>query len=105
MHARNSFENKIFRIRIIKTNVKKLTRVFLFMDKIAINRSSMELVTSLFRLQNMFRNIYFLAIYHLGNFDDFIQSAFLVIPNISFANLCEPIHNIIIKGREKIQKI
>ena len=30
----------------------------------------------LFELQNMFRKIPFLVIYHLGNFDDLIQSGF-----------------------------
>ena len=51
---------------------------------------------SLCGLQKMFRKIPFLAIYHLGNFDDLIQSGFLVIPKISFANLCNPALNIII---------
>ena len=38
----------------------------------------------------------FLFMYHLGNFDHLIQSGFWVIPKITFAHLCKPIHNIII---------
>ena len=33
---------------------------------------------------------------HLGNFDVLIQSGFWVIPKIAFANLCKPIHDVII---------
>ena len=50
----------------------------------------------LFGQENMFRKIPFLVISPLGNFDDLIQSGFSVIPNIIFANLCNPIHNVII---------
>ena len=57
----------------------------------------LELVIILFRVANFFRKISFLVIYHLGKFDDsIIQSGFWVIPNITFANLCRPIHDIII---------
>ena len=34
-------------------------------------------------------------IYHLGNFDDLIQSGFWVFPNIAFANSSNPIHDVI----------
>ena len=44
----------------------------------------------------MFRKILFLAIYHLGKFDDLIQSGFGIIPNNTFANLCKPIHDVTI---------
>ena len=42
-----------------------------------------------FELKNMFRKIPLLVIYYLGNFDDLIQSDFLVVPKITFANLCK----------------
>ena len=44
---------------------------------------------SLFGVQNMFRKIPFLVIYHLGNCD------FSVIPKIEVDNLCKPIHDVI----------
>ena len=50
---------------------------------------------SLFGLQNIFRNS-FSVIYLLGNFDDLIQSGFQFIPKIIFANLCKPVHDVII---------
>ena len=50
---------------------------------------------SLFRLQNKFRKIPLLVIYYLTKFDDIILSSFLVIPKITSANLCKPIHDII----------
>ena len=37
------------------------------MDKNIKNKMDLKLVTSLFRLQNMFRYIHFLVIYHLKN--------------------------------------
>ena len=37
-----------------------------------------------------------LVIYQLGNLDDLIQSGFSFIPKIKFANLCKPIHDVII---------
>ena len=50
---------------------------------------------SLFRLQNKCRKIPLLVIYYLTKFDDIILSSFRVIPKITFANLCKPIHDII----------
>ena len=49
----------------------------------------------LFRLQNKFTKISLLVIYYLTKFDGVIQSGFSVIPNITPANLCKPIHDII----------
>ena len=49
---------------------------------------------SLFRLQNKFRKIPLLVIYYLTKFD-IILSSFRVIPKITSANLCMPIHDII----------
>ena len=47
-------------------------------------------------LQKIMRKIPFLKIYHLGNFDDFIESGFWVIPKNRFANLWKSIHDVII---------
>ena len=49
---------------------------------------------SLFRLQNKFRKIPLLLIYYLTKFDDVIKIGFRVIPKITSANLCKPIHDI-----------
>ena len=38
---------------------------------------------------------YILVIYYLTKFDDIILSSFRVIPKITSANLCKPIHDII----------
>ena len=46
-------------------------------------------------LQNMFKKIPFLVIYHPGDFDDLIQSSFSVISKITFVNLWKPIHDFI----------
>ena len=46
-------------------------------------------------LQNKFRKIPLLVIYYLTKFDDIIQTSFRVIPKITSANLCKPIHDII----------
>ena len=73
---------------------------------------------SLLRLWNKFTKISLLVIYYLSKFDDVIQSSFWVIPNITPANLCKPIDDIINysysicpfesgkcgKGEEKLQK-
>ena len=119
LHARNSFENKIFWKRIIKKPSEILLDFFLcthsiFMDK---EKGPETSYLSLFGLQNMFRKIPFLMIYHLSNFDDLIQIVFWVTPKMIFANLCKPMHNVIIipvsvsiriwnlwKGRGKIVK-
>ena len=50
---------------------------------------------SLFRLQSKFTKIYLLVICYLTKFDGVIQSSFWVISNITLANLCKPIHDII----------
>ena len=50
---------------------------------------------SLFRLWNKITKIYLLVTYYLTKFDGVIQSSFWVILNITLANLCKPIHNII----------
>ena len=50
---------------------------------------------SLFRLHNKFTKISLLVIYYLTKFDGVIQSSFWVNPNITPANLCKPIHDII----------
>ena len=50
---------------------------------------------SLFRLQSKFRKIPLLVIHYLTKFDDIILSSFRVIPKITSANSCKPIHNII----------
>ena len=71
---------------------------------------------SLLRLQNRFKKILLLIIYYLTKFDDIMWSSFWVIPNITSANLCKPIHDIINYytsicpfesgkcGKEKMQK-
>ena len=51
---------------------------------------------SLFRLQNKFRKIPLFVIYYMTKFDDVMQSSFWVIPKITSANLCKPIHDIIL---------
>ena len=70
-----------------------------------------------FRLQSKFRKIPLLVIHYLTKFDDIILSSFRVIPKITSANLCKPIHDIINYstaiwpfefgkcGKEKITKI
>ena len=50
---------------------------------------------SLFRLKHKFRKIPLLVIYYLTKFDDAIYSGFWIIPKITSANLCRPIHDII----------
>ena len=60
------------------------------MDKVVKNKRGLELVTS-----RKFRKIPLLVIHYLTKFDDMIFSSFRVIPKITFANLCKPIHDII----------
>ena len=50
---------------------------------------------SLFRLQSKFTEISLSVIYYLTKFDDLILSGFWVIPKITPAHLCKPIHVII----------
>ena len=49
-------------------------------------KRGLELVSSLFGLQNMFGKIYFSVIYHLANINDLTRSGFWVTPKITFAN-------------------
>ena len=51
---------------------------------------------SLFRLPNKFTKIYLLVIYYLTKFDGVLYSGFWLIPKITPANLCKPIHDIIL---------
>ena len=44
----------------------------------------------------MFTKIFSLVSYHLGNFDDLIQSGFWVPRKITFFNLCKAIHDVLI---------
>ena len=46
------------------------------MDKDMKNRRGLDLVTSLAGCKTCFKKIPFLVIFHLGNFDDLIQSGF-----------------------------
>ena len=80
---------------------KKLTILFL-LNPVPFNGQSYQKQKgpgtsnhSLFRLQNKFRKIPLLVIYYLTKFDDIILSSFRVIPKITSANLCKPIHDII----------
>ena len=50
---------------------------------------------SFFRIQKKFRKIPLLVIYYLTKFYDIMQSNFSVIPKVTSANLCKPIHDII----------
>ena len=87
------------------------------MNSVMKNKGSGTSYQSLFKGPNPCRKILVSVIYHLGNFDDVIQSGFWVILKITFVNLCKPIYDIIIipvssglwiwkiwKGREKITR-
>ena len=50
---------------------------------------------SLFRLRNRFTKISLLVLYYLTKFDGVRSAIFWVIQNITPANLCKPIHEII----------
>ena len=80
---------------------KKLT-IFFLSNPVPFNEQSYQKQKGpgtsnqfLFRLQNKFRKIPLLVIYYLTKFDDIILSSFRVIPKITSANLCKPIHDII----------
>ena len=80
---------------------KKLT-IFFLLNPVTFNEQSYQKQKgpgtsnqSLFRLQNKFRKIPLLVIYYLTKFDDIILSSFQVIPKITSANLCKPVHDII----------
>ena len=59
-------------------------------------KRGLELLTSLFGLQNMFRKTPFLVIFHLGIFDNLTRRFSWVIPKIAFANLCKPMQDVLI---------
>ena len=65
------------------------------MDKVIKKKGPGTSNQPLFRLQNKFTKIPLLVIYCLTKFDDIILISFRVIPNITSANLCKPIHDII----------
>ena len=99
MYARNFFENKMFYKRIIKKPKKGNLTLFctqsLLMDKIMKRERVLKLATSLsFICKTCLEKIPFLVIYHLGNFDDLIQSSFWLIPKITFSDLFKSIHDI-----------
>ena len=60
------------------------------------NKRDLELVTRLFGLQNMFRKIPNLMAYYLGNIDVLKEIGFKLFQKLHFANLCKPIHGVII---------
>ena len=102
-HARNSFIN--FWKYILKEDYQKALKKFIsffLSDQVPFNGQSYLKQKgpgtndqSLFRLQNEFRKVPLLVIYYLTKFDDIISSGFWVIPKITSANLCKPIHDII----------
>ena len=64
------------------------------MDMIIKNKRGVKLVTS--RSSGYkFRKVPLLLIYYLTKFDDVIYSGFRVIPKLTSATLCKPIHDII----------
>ena len=86
-----------------KKTFKKLTLFFLS-NPVPFNGQSYQKQKGsgtrhllLFRLRNNFTKTSLLVIYYLTKFDGVIvmQSGFSVIPNITPANLCKPIHDII----------
>ena len=81
--------------------LKKLTLFFLS-NPVPFNGQSFQKLKGsgtrdllLFRLRNKFTKFSLLVIYYLTKFDGVIQSGFWIIPNITSANLCKPIHDII----------
>ena len=81
--------------------LKKLTLLFLS-TQVPLNGQSYQKQNrlgtsdqSLFRLQNKFRKITLLVIYYRTKFDDVIWRSFWIIPKITSANVCKPVHNII----------
>ena len=97
LHARNSCKNKIF----WKGIIKKLTLFFLS-NPVPFNGQSYKkqkrLETSdqfLFSWKNKFKKFFLLVIYYQTKFDGVIQSGSWVIPKLTPANLCKPIHDII----------
>ena len=81
--------------------LKRLTLPFLS-NSVPFNRQSYQKQKgsgtsdqSLFKLQNKFKNIPLFVIYYPTKFDDVMKSSFWVIPKITSANSCKPIHDII----------
>ena len=81
--------------------IKQLTFFFL-LNPVSFNGQSYQKQKrpetsdmSLLRLWNKFTKISLLVIYYLSKFDDVVKSSFWVIPNITPANLCKPIDDII----------
>ena len=89
---------RIFQGRLSKS-LKKVILFVLFwtqsllMDKILKKKGPGSSDQSPFRLQIKFRKNSFLVIYYLTKFDYVISSGFWVIPKITSANLCKPIHD------------
>ena len=88
--------------KILEKTFKNLTWFFplhsqsLFMDLIMKNKTGLKLVTRVSLGYKTCLENSFLVIYHLGNFDNIIQSGFWIIPKIALANLCKPIQDVII---------
>ena len=87
--------------RGLSKSLKKVNCIFL-LNPVPFNAQSYQKQKrpgtsnqSLLRLQNKSRKIPLLLIYYLTKFDDIILSSFRVIPKITSANLCKPIHDII----------
>ena len=66
------------------------------MDKVIKSKRELELVTSLsLGYEASLKKISLLVIYYQTKFDGVIQSGSWVIPKITPANLCKPIHDLI----------
>ena len=81
--------------RVLSKHLKKLAFLFLS-DLVLFKRQDYRKQKgrgtsdqSLFRLQNKFRKIPILVMYYVTKFDK------AVFPNVTSANLCKPIHNVI----------
>ena len=101
LHARNYFLKDILKEDYQKA-WKKLTLFFL-LNLFSFNRQNYQKQKwygtsdqSLFKLQKKFKNIPLFVIYYPAKFDGVMQSIFWVIPKFTFANLCKPVHDIII---------
>ena len=92
----------ILKIRYFERGLSKKLATFFLSNPASFNGQSYQKQKrpgtsnqSLFRLQNKFRKIPLLVIYYLTKSDDTILSSFQVIPKVTSANLCKPIHDII----------
>ena len=88
--------------RGLSKSLKKVIYIFSLSNPVPFNGQSYQKQKgpgtsnqSLFRLQNKFRKIPLSVIYYLTKSDHLILSSFRVIPKITSANLCNPIHDII----------